>query len=33
MHLRYDNRLFTWIFLIPVAAGVLMTVFLQALVK
>jgi cytochrome c oxidase subunit 4 len=33
MHLRYDNRLFTWVFLIPVGAGVLMTVFLQALVR
>ncbi len=33
MHLRYDNRLFTWVFLIPVGAGVIITLFLQALVR
>ncbi len=33
MHLRYDNRLLTWVFLIPVAAGVLATLFLQPLVN
>ncbi len=33
MHLRYDSRLFRWVFLIPVGAGVLMTLFLQVLVK
>jgi cytochrome c oxidase subunit 4 len=33
MHLRYDNRLLTWVFLIPVVAGVLATLFIQPLVN
>jgi cytochrome c oxidase subunit 4 len=33
MHLRYENRLLTWVFLIPVVAGVLATLFIQPLVN
>ncbi len=33
MHLRYDNRTLTWAFLIPVIAGVIMTVALSQLVN
>ncbi len=31
MHLRYDSRIFTWAFLIPVAMAVIITIFLQPL--
>ena len=33
MHLRYERRYFVWTFLIPVAAGILMTIFIQPLVS
>ncbi|MCC7449047.1 MAG: cytochrome C oxidase subunit IV family protein [Anaerolineae bacterium] len=32
MHLRYDRRILTWSFLIPVIAGVIVTLFLPWLV-
>ena len=32
MHLRYDRRILTWSFLIPVIAGVIITLFLPWLV-
>lgn len=32
MHLRYDARILTWSFLVPVAIGVLITLLLQPLV-
>lgn len=32
MHLRYDSRILTWAFLLPVAIGVLITILLQPLV-
>lgn len=31
MHLRYDSRIFSWAFVIPIAIGVLITIFLQPL--
>ena len=31
MHLRYDNRIFTWSFLIPVAIAAVITISLQSL--
>ena len=33
MHLRYDNRLLTYSFLIPVGLGILMAIFLQPLIN
>ncbi len=33
MHLRYDRRILTWSFLIPVIAGVIVTLFLPWLVS
>jgi cytochrome c oxidase subunit 4 len=33
MHLRYDNKLFSWVFLLPLAAGAILTVALQPLVQ
>ncbi len=33
MHLRYDNRTLSWTFLIPVIAGIIMTLSLQQLVN
>jgi len=33
MHLRYDNRLFSFVLLLPVTMAVLITIFLQFLVK
>ncbi|HVO41724.1 MAG TPA: cytochrome C oxidase subunit IV family protein [Aggregatilineales bacterium] len=33
MHLRYDNKLFTWIIFTPFIAGVLITLFIQPLVS
>jgi cytochrome c oxidase subunit IV len=33
MHLRYDNRLFSFILALPVTVAVLVTIFLQILVK
>ncbi len=33
MHLKYDNRTLSWIFLIPVIAGIIMTFSLQQLVN
>ena len=32
MHLRYDNKLFSWIILTPIIAGVVVTIVLQILV-
>jgi len=32
MHLRYDNKLFSWIILTPIIAGVVVTLLLQPLV-
>jgi len=31
MHLRYDSRIFTWAFLIPVAIATVITIFIQPL--
>jgi cytochrome c oxidase subunit 4 len=31
MHLRYDNKLFTWALLIPAAIGLIVTIFIQPL--
>ena len=31
MHLRYDSKIFTWTFLIPIITGTLATIFLQPL--
>jgi len=31
MHLRYDSRIFTWAFLIPVAIATIITIFIQPL--
>ena len=33
MHLRYDNRLFSYVLALPVTAAVIVTIFLQLLVK
>jgi cytochrome c oxidase subunit IV len=33
MHLRYDSRIFSWALLLPVMIGILMTIFLQVLVR
>ena len=33
MHLRYDRRILTWSFLIPVIAGVVITLFMSWLVN
>jgi cytochrome c oxidase subunit 4 len=33
MHLRYDNKLFTWIIFIPFVAGVVVTILIQPLVS
>jgi cytochrome c oxidase subunit IV len=31
MHLRYDNKLFTWALLLPAAIGLIVTIFIQPL--
>jgi cytochrome c oxidase subunit 4 len=28
MHLRYDSRLFSWVFLIPAVAGIILTILI-----
>ena len=33
MHLRYDNRIFTWVLLMPTLIGLGATIFLQFLVQ